>query len=72
VWVIVGDDGASGDDGVFALTSLVIRGLAVRCGGLEIVVVLFFFFFFELSSGSVQFVSMSQSDRLGLFFFSFC
>jgi hypothetical protein len=53
VWVIVGDDGASGGDDVFALTSLVVRGLAVQCGGLEIVVVLFFFFFFELSSGSV-------------------
>ena len=32
VWVIVGDDGASGDNGVFALTSLSSGVLTVQCG----------------------------------------
>jgi hypothetical protein len=32
MWTIVGNDGASSDDGFFALTSLVILGLAVHCG----------------------------------------
>jgi len=69
VWIIVGKDGASSDNGVSALTSLVVRGLTVQCGGLESEVVLFFFFFFsELSFDFMQFVSMSQSNRLELFF----
>jgi hypothetical protein len=32
VWIIVGNDSASSDDGFFALTSLVVLGLAVHCG----------------------------------------
>ena len=66
VWIIVGNDGASGDDGVFDLTSLTSGGW--RCS----VVVLrwwwFFFSFSELSFGRVRFVSTSQSDQPELFF----
>jgi hypothetical protein len=32
LWVIVGNDAASGDDDIFALTSLSPRDLAVHCG----------------------------------------
>jgi hypothetical protein len=45
VWIIVGNDGASGDDCVFALMSLVVWEVAVQCGGLELTVVLFFLLF---------------------------
>jgi hypothetical protein len=68
VWIIVGNDGASSDDGVLALTSLVVR---VQCRGLELVVAPLFLLFSELNFGFVQSVSMSQFDRLE-FFFPFC
>jgi hypothetical protein len=32
MWTIVSSDSASGDDGFFALVSLVVLGLAVHCG----------------------------------------
>jgi len=53
VWIIVGNNGVSGDDGVFGLTSLVVRGVAVQYGDLELMVVLFFLLFPELSFGVV-------------------
>jgi hypothetical protein len=71
VWIIVGNDGASSDDSVLALTSLVVRGLVVQCCGLELVVAPLFLLFSELNFGFVQSVSMSQFDRLE-FFFPFC
>jgi len=61
VWIIVGNDGASIDDGVLGLTSLVVRGLAVLCRGLVLVS---FLFFFELSFDFMQFVSIYQCNRL--------
>jgi hypothetical protein len=65
VWIIIGNDGASSDDGVLALTSLVVR---VQCRGLELVVATLFLLFSELNFGFVQSVSMSQFDRLEFFF----
>jgi hypothetical protein len=56
MWIIVGNNGASGDDGVFALTSLVVRGLAVQQGGCGVGGGSLFS---ELSFAVVQFVSMS-------------
>jgi hypothetical protein len=68
VWIIVGNDAASGDDDVFALMSLVV-GVGGVAWWLELLVVmLFFLFFFELSLGVMQFVPMSHSDKLELFF----
>ena len=70
MWVIVGDDGASGDDRVFTLTSLSSGVLVVQCGDRWGVGVGGSSFFPELSFGFVRFVSMSQYDRQELFFFS--
>jgi hypothetical protein len=71
VWIIVGNDGASGDDSVFALTPL--SSGCWRCSVVvwSLVVVLFFLLFSELSFGLVWFVSMSQSDRQELLIFLF-
>jgi hypothetical protein len=71
VWIIVGNDGVSGDDGVFALTPLPSGCWWCSVVVWSLVVVLFFLLFFELSFGLVRFVSMSQSDRQELLFFSF-
>jgi hypothetical protein len=35
MWTIVSSDSASGDDGFFALMSLVVLGLAMHCGDLR-------------------------------------
>jgi hypothetical protein len=42
VWIIVGNDAASGDDGVFTLTSLVV-GVGGVAWWLELSVVMLFF-----------------------------